>query len=136
MYCQGLYIFKRLSQRNGWNENWPSIDAKLVKKFWYKIAHKYKEIVKKEIDSMLDVGIIYHIHLSEWASHMAIQPKKYDLEKLRIYVNFQWLNKVTIIDPFPTPFDDEIINQVVGHECYFFMDGFSGYNQVDISKED
>ena len=25
----------------------------------YKLAHKYKEVVKKEIDNMLAVGIIY-----------------------------------------------------------------------------
>ena len=36
-------------------------DARPVKKIPYKLAHKYKEIVKKEIDSMLAVGIIYPI---------------------------------------------------------------------------
>ena len=32
-----------------------------VKKRPYKLAHKYKEIVKKEIDNMLEAGIIYPI---------------------------------------------------------------------------
>ena len=32
-----------------------------VKKLPYKLAHKYKEIVKKEIDNMLAPGIIYPI---------------------------------------------------------------------------
>lgn len=59
---------------------------------------------------------------------MVIQPKKYDPKKLRIYVDFRWLNKVTIIDPFPTLFVDEIINEVTGHKCYSFTDGFLGYN--------
>ena len=36
-------------------------DARPVKKRPYKLAHKYKEIVKKEIDNMLAVGIIYPI---------------------------------------------------------------------------
>ena len=36
-------------------------DVRLVKKIPYKLAHKYKEIVKKEIDNMLAVGIIYPI---------------------------------------------------------------------------
>ena len=30
----------------------------------------------------------------------------------------------------------EILNEVAGHECYSFIDGFSGYNQVPITKED
>jgi hypothetical protein len=34
------------------------------------------------------------------------------------------------------PIHDKIINEVVGHECYSFIDGFLGYNQVPISKED
>ena len=38
--------------------------------------------------------------------------------------------------PFPTPYADEILNEVAGHECYSFTDGFSGYNQVTIAKED
>ena len=36
-------------------------DARPVKKRLYKLAHKYKETVKKEIDNMLAAGIIYPI---------------------------------------------------------------------------
>ena len=39
-------------------------------------------------------------------------------------------------DPFSTPFVDEIINEVVGHEWYSFIDNFPRYNQVPIAKED
>ena len=56
--------------------------------------------------------------------------------KLRICVNFRELNKVTLRDPSPTPYVDEILNEVAGHECYSFTDGFSRYNQVPIAKED
>ncbi len=37
---------------------------------------------------------------------------------------------------FPLPFLDSIIDFVVGHEMYYFMDGYSGYNQVNMAKED
>ena len=50
-------------------------DAQPVKKRPYKLAHKYKEIVKKESDNMLAPGIIYPIDQSKWASPMVvIQP--------------------------------------------------------------
>ena len=111
-------------------------DAWTVKKRSYKLAHKYKEIVKKDIDNMLAVGIIDPIDQSEWASPMVMQPKKHDLMKLRICVNFRELNKVTLTDPFPTPYADEILHKVAGHEFYSFADGFLGYNQVPIAKED
>jgi hypothetical protein len=67
---------------------------------------------------------------------MVVEPKKYDPKKIRICINFKGINKMTLTDPFPTPFIDEIINEVTGHECYFFIDGFSGHNQVPIAKED
>ena len=64
-------------------------DVRPVKKRPYKLAHKYKEIVKKEIDKMLAAGIICHIDQSEWASPMVVQPKKHDPTKLRICVDFR-----------------------------------------------
>ena len=85
---------------------------------------------------MLAVGIIYPIDQSKWESPMVVQPKKHDPTRLIICVDFKELNKVTLTDPFPTPYADEILNGVVGHECYSFTDGFSGYNQVPIAKED
>jgi hypothetical protein len=39
-------------------------------------------------------------------------------------------------DPFPTPFTDEVLEHVVGKECYSFTDGFSEYHQVSIVEED
>ena len=50
------------------------IDVRAVKKMPYKLAHKYKEIVKKEIDNKLVAGIIYPIDQSEWESPMVVQP--------------------------------------------------------------
>ena len=52
-----------------------------VKKRSYKLAHRYKEIVKKEIDNMLTAGIIYPIDQSEWEVPMVVQCKKHDSTK-------------------------------------------------------
>ena len=87
------------------------IDAQPVKKRPYKLAHKYKEIVKKEIDNMLVVGIIYPIDQLEWASPMVVQPKKHNPTKLRICVDFRELNKVTLTNPFPTPYAEQVQKQ-------------------------
>ena len=64
-------------------------ETKKIKKWPHKLAHKYKEIVKKEIDGMLAVEIIYPIDQSEWTSPMVVQPKKHDPTQLRICVHFQ-----------------------------------------------
>ena len=83
---------------------------------------------------MLASGIIYPIDQLEWEIPMVVQPKKHDPKKMRIFVDVRELNKVTLKDPFPTPYADEILNEVKGHEFYSFIDGFSGYNQIRITK--
>jgi hypothetical protein len=39
-------------------------------------------------------------------------------------------------DPFPTPFSDEVLDQVARNEDYSFRDGFSRYHQIKIAVED
>ena len=39
-------------------------------------------------------------------------------------------------DPFPTPFSDEVLEGVSSQEMYSFTDGFYGYHQIRIIKED
>jgi hypothetical protein len=85
---------------------------------------------------MLATYIIYPINKSEWASPIVVHPEKHDPKNLRICVKFRVLNKVTLTNPFLTSFVDGIINEVQIHECFSFIDGFLGYNQVPISKED
>jgi hypothetical protein len=110
------------------------LGEKPIKKRPYKLAHKYKPIIQKEIKGMLSRGIIYPIDKVEWESPMVVQLKKHDHKKLIICVDFRGLNKLTVMNLFPTPFVDEIINEVAGHEFYSFTNGFSGYNQVPIAK--
>ena len=45
------------------------------------------------------------------------------------------LNAATKRDHFPLPFQDEILNEVARHERYTVCDGYSGYFQISIAKE-
>jgi hypothetical protein len=38
-------------------------------------------------------------------------------------------------DPFPLPFLDSLLYIVVGHDMYFFMEGYSCYNQIKMAEE-
>ena len=49
-------------------------------------------------------------------------------KKLRICQDFQKLNSVTHKDYFSLPFTNAILDEGDNHECYSFLDGFSGYN--------
>jgi hypothetical protein len=53
-----------------------------------------------------------------------------------ICVDLRKLNDACLHDPFPTPFMDEVLENVGGHEAYSFIDRFSGYHQIKIAHED
>ena len=36
----------------------------------------------------------------------------------------------TILNPFPLPYLDSILDDVTNHYMYSFLDGFSGYDQI------
>ena len=54
---------------------------------------------------------------------------------IRICIDLRKLNDACVHDPFPTPFFDEILDNVGGLEAYSFTDGFLGYHQIRIAPE-
>jgi hypothetical protein len=75
------------------------------------------------------------IHLSYWyysmVSSFVVVPKK---NKLYICGDHWKLNTQIRKDTFPLPFLDLVLYIIVGHEMYSFMDGYSEYNKVKMSK--
>ena len=109
-------------------------DARPIWQRQHRLNPKYSLLVKEELDKLLRVGFIYEVPYSEWVSPIVMVPKKNG--KIRICQDYRKLNAVTKKDYFPLPFTDSILDAVAGHESYSFLDGFSGYNQVKIAKED
>uniref|UniRef100_A0A2N9EMS1 Integrase catalytic domain-containing protein n=1 Tax=Fagus sylvatica TaxID=28930 RepID=A0A2N9EMS1_FAGSY len=54
----------------------------------------------------------------------------------RMCIDYRKLNSATRKDHFPLPFIDQILERVAGHEYYYFLDGYSGYYQIEIALED
>ncbi|XP_057962104.1 uncharacterized protein LOC131153670 [Malania oleifera] len=111
-----------------------------------------KEVVKKEVLKLLDVGIIYPISDSQWVSPTQVVPKKSGVTVVenedgvsiptrvvtgwRMCIDYRKLNSATRKDHFPLPFIDQILERVAGHPFYCFLDGYSGYYQIEIAIED
>jgi len=51
-------------------------------------------------------------------------------------IDYRKLNSMTRKDHFPLSFMDQILERVVGHEFYYFLDDYLGYNQIEIALED
>ena len=109
-------------------------DVKLIKQRPYLLNPKYKEKVCVELDKMLAAGNIEPVEESKWISHMVVQEK--NIGEIRIYMDLRKLNDAFLTDPFPTPFTNEVLDNICGHEAYSFNDGFSGYHQIKFVKED
>lgn len=86
-------------------------DAKPVKQRPYKLNSKYKEKVKEELEKILIAGIIKLVKGYEWVSPMVVQEKK-EKGEIRICVDLRKLNDACLHDPFPTPFIDEVLDNV------------------------
>ena len=114
-------------------------DAIPVRQRQYRLNPRYSMMVKEELDKLLEAGFIYPVNNSEWVSPIVIVPKKVGPDgktKIRVCQDFRKLNAATKKDHFPLPFIDMVLDHVAGQECFSFLDGFSGYNQVSIRKED
>ena len=84
--------------------------------------------MNEEIQKQLNVGFLLVIEYPEWLANVVLVPKKDG--KVRVYVDFQDLNKANPKDDFPLPHIDMLVDCTAGHSILSFMDGFSEYNKI------
>ena len=108
-----------------------------------------KEVVRKEVLKWLNSGYIYAISNSPWVSLVHVVPKKggftmirneknelipiRNVTRWRVCIDYRKLNTATRKDHYPLPFIDQMLDRLAGHSHYFFLDGYSCYNQIAIA---
>jgi len=108
-----------------------------------------QEVVQTEIVKLLDNGIIYLISDSQWVSPIHKVSKKSSFtvvenknkklvqtrppSKIRVCIDYRKLNAATRKDHFPLPLIDQMLECLASHEYYYFLNGYSGYNQILIA---
>ena len=93
-----------------------------------------REIMEEEVSKLLVAGFIRRVDDADWVSPEVIVPKKNG--NWRVCVDFRPVNAATKQHHYPMPFQDEILDEVAGHERYSICDGFCGYFQIEIAPED
>ena len=127
-------------------------ESKTVRQPQRRLNPHLQEVVRVEVLKLLQSGIIYPISDSTWVSPTQVVPKKSGVttvknekgEELstrlttswRVCIDYRRLNEVTRKDHFPLPFIDQLLERVSGHPYYCFLDGYSGYFQIEIAPED
>ena len=54
----------------------------------------------------------------------------------RVCIDYRKLNVMTKKDHFFLPFVDQILERLDGQKYFYFLNGYSGYNQVAIYPDD
>lgn len=107
------------------------------------------EVVKKEILKLLDVDPILD---SKWVSPVQVALMKSGITvvtneenelvltqvqtRWRVCIDYRKLNAATCKDNFPLPFIDQMLERLADHFHYYFLNGYSSYNQINIAPED
>ena len=111
-----------------------------------------KEVVRKDVLKWLNAGFIYAISDSPWVSPVHVVPKKGGFTVIknerneliptrtmigwRVCKDYRKLNTTTRNDHFSLPFIDQMLDRLVGHPHFCFLDGYSRYNQIAIAPKD
>jgi hypothetical protein len=109
-------------------------DAKPVRQRLRQIHPRKAAAIKAEVEKLLKAGFIYPIPLTDWVSNIVPVNKKQGT--IRICIDYRDINRACPKDNYPTPYIDQIIDDCAGSEMFSFMDGFSGYNQINILPAD
>ncbi|GJU43465.1 hypothetical protein Tco_1200731 [Tanacetum coccineum] len=117
-----------------------------------RVNPKIHDVIKKEVEKLLDAGLIYPISDSPWVSPVHCVPKKGGMTVItndeneliptrlvtgwRVCIDYRKLNEATRKDHFPLPFMDQMLERLAGNQYYCFLDGFSGYFQIPNDPND
>lgn len=109
-------------------------EQKPVQQKLRKIHPNLESQIKAELNKLLKAKIIFPVRHSNWVSNMVLVRKKNG--DIRICIDFRNLNKASQKDNFPLPNMEQTLHSVAGSELMFFLDGFSGYNQILVHPDD
>ena len=109
-------------------------DCPLVKQNVRRMRPDISENIQAEVMKQFNVGFLVVTSYPQWVDNVVPLPKKDG--KVRMCVDYRDLNRASPKDNFSLPHIDVLVDNIVQHKVFSFMDGFSGYNQVKMAHED
>ncbi|GJW25426.1 reverse transcriptase domain-containing protein [Tanacetum coccineum] len=101
-----------------------------------RVNPKIHDVIKKEVEKLLDAGLIYPISDSPWVSPVHCVPKKGGMTVVtndenelvptrlvtgwRVCIDYRKLNEATRKDHFPLPFMDQMLERLE-EKCYILL---------------
>lgn len=103
----------------------------------YRMPHSQKSEINKQIESMLEDGIIEESR-SAWSSPLLLVPKKLDstgIKKWRVVIDYRKLNEQIKDDKFPLPNISDILDSLTGSVYFTTLDLYQGFYQINLEKD-
>jgi hypothetical protein len=111
-----------------------------------------KEVVRTKVIKLIEAGITYPIADSKWVFIVHCVPKKEGMPVVanannelipqrtvtdyRMCIDYRKLNKATRKDNYPLPFIDQMLEGLLKHSHFCYLDGYSGFSQIPVHKDD
>lgn len=99
----------------------------------YRLSPVRKEVLRKEIDKMLNENIIEPC-TSPWAAPVVMVPKPNG--DVRVCIDYRRLNAVTVPDAYPIPRIDDLLHAAKPTRYMTTLDLKAGYWQIKVRQED
>nr|GEX92515.1 DNA-directed DNA polymerase [Tanacetum cinerariifolium] len=145
-----LKVIEPKENDNSSNDEPPKVELKELPP--HLVNPKIHDVIKKEVEKLLDARLIYPISDSPWVSPIHCVLKKGEITVITndenklvptrlitgwgVCIDYRKLNEATRKDHFPLPFMDQLLERLTENEYYCFLYGFSGYFQIPIDPKD
>ena len=100
------------------------------------IPFAYRDELKKELDQLLQQGIITPVtEPTEWCAPIVVAPKK-DTDRIRLCVDLSRLNRYVRREKYQSPTPAEAVADIAAEESKFFtvLDAKKGYHQCPLAE--
>ena len=127
------------------HEDMLSIDSSVIthclnvcssfKSVWQKkkvFAFERDNAVKDEVKKLMAAKFIQKVYYPDWLGNVVMVKKVNG--KWRMCLDFTDLNKAYPKDSYPLPRIDQLVDSTAGHKLLSFMDAFSGYNKMRMTR--
>jgi hypothetical protein len=109
-------------------------NARPVQQKPWKQSVEWQNFIREELKKLLDAGFIREVHHPWWLGNPVVIPKAGG--KIWMCIDCTSLNKACPKDPFPLRRIDEIIDSIFDCDLLCFLDAYSGFHQIPMSRED
>ena len=102
------------------------------------VSYAYRALVNKELDRLVDQGILTPVQFADWAAPI-IPVLKNDKQSVRICGDFKkTVNQASKVDKYPIPKIEDLFTSLAGGKTFTTLDTSQAYQQLlldEISKK-